>query len=665
MKRALLLVCCGALSACFPFDDRVDDLCDAGLLIGCPTGADAGTDAGLDDAGAVSFDGGPFCKNAWCWENPARVPGVNLGSIWGTSDTDVWVAGGSGVVAHYDGTTWSPTPLRDAFAGDTVVDSVAVDREGVVSFCGDKLRPAQFTDGQLDVLVLQDQTFCSAVDSWNGVTVFLSLSVDDTSWVKSEGSGSVEALSLLTAPTGSHRHGGVAIDDDASISVIETDTSTIARNDDTRGPLTLPDGGLVDTVMRLRRDPNGTVRALGNHCETSSQCTSTLGVWSGTAWVGTERFTGVALSDLAAERLSTGETQWLYVGDTGFIGASSDTGPVRTLASTTDGVGNSIATWLSPTRTVWTAGEGGQVLRLKRTADGGFGAREVVSQQPQFAIQDLWLNGTDAYAAGDNGTVWTKGADGGWSFTTGFNGAHIIAYVRTGRGSVTLHEDGYVRLGDGGVIGAQLPLVDSLNVRSGGLAVTPDGGVLIAWGSVVYRTTNFSTYTQDSNWSEFTHATDVVVEPSGDVWFSNVSVSNSSFVDGGVTHYFAGDAGGGNGTVYSGEPVYAVALATDGGVFALGHQHVLRCDSLGCQAVRSSGSSQPVSLWVDAQNRAWVLDRDGRVCWGDAFQGWSCDDPFWSGGDYLERLPLRIRGTADRVYVVGGYGNIISRPLPP
>lgn len=45
----------------------------------------------------------------WCWENPLPH-GISQAKVWGSSGKDLWVAGESGAVLHYDGTTWLQVP---------------------------------------------------------------------------------------------------------------------------------------------------------------------------------------------------------------------------------------------------------------------------------------------------------------------------------------------------------------------------------------------------------------------------------------------------------------------------------------------------------------------------------------------------------------------------
>lgn len=715
MKRAWLIVCCGALSACFPFDQRVDELCDAGFLTGCPTGDDAGADggdldagndagtfdagddagiadagddagitdagddagvadAGMNDAGSTdagvpdagppfTFDGGAYCKGVWCWENPSAVPGVNLDAIWGTSSTDVWVAGGSGVVAHFDGTGWSPAPFFQQLGGDTELWTAATDSQGRVYFCGNGMAAIGFgSDGTVITPGFSNQTACSGVDWWNQSTLFVSYGASQTSYLLPD-EGAPMSVTLPSDITDIYTHVRARLDDDGTVAVIEYGANgySIAR-DDLRTFMRRDDGGVVPYITSLRRDPRGTLRALAF----DSDSNSAMGAWddANQRWAAIDRTDGGRLWDMAPEALSDGGTLWFYVGANGYLGFSSENGRTQQLSGIDYQYGDLYGAWRAPgDGAFWAVGEGGQVFRTSRLPDGGFGPRTVMTQQMQQTIQDLWVAGPTKYAAGDNGTVWTKGVDGGWSWTSGFNGAHIISYVRTSQGSVTLHEDATVRLGSGAIIGAALPSLPTLYTRNGALAVMPDGGVIVAWGDRTYRATNFTSLDMLPSQSAFSHATDLVVEPSGVMWAGGISGADSSNINGGISRFTEGTFS--NPTLYSGQPVYAVSLATDGGVFALGQQDVLRCDASGCVPLTSTGAYQPVSLWVDAQNRVWVLNQKGQVCWGDATQGLTCDPPFWSGGDYIARLPLRIRGDASRVYVVGAYGGIISRPLPP
>jgi hypothetical protein len=105
------------------------------LLASCATtedGAAPPTDdpsklpeAGISDSGdaQVPVDGGcnaadPACvtkpiscdEAAWC-PVPANVTNFALTAVWGSSKDDVWASGSGGTVIHWDGATWTPTPV--------------------------------------------------------------------------------------------------------------------------------------------------------------------------------------------------------------------------------------------------------------------------------------------------------------------------------------------------------------------------------------------------------------------------------------------------------------------------------------------------------------------------------------------------------------------------
>ncbi|MBN9161069.1 MAG: hypothetical protein J0I07_08905 [Myxococcales bacterium] len=84
-------------------------------------GTSDGNDAGLSDGG-VDADcppSDPMCvpkpisceEAAWC-PVPTKVSSLYaLTAIWGSGKDDVWASGSGGTVIHWDGSTWTPTPL--------------------------------------------------------------------------------------------------------------------------------------------------------------------------------------------------------------------------------------------------------------------------------------------------------------------------------------------------------------------------------------------------------------------------------------------------------------------------------------------------------------------------------------------------------------------------
>ncbi len=86
LRAALLVVC----AACVSVQD----------FHGAPASADP--DAGSDaDPTLATGTAAP----RWQWANP-QPSGQSLYGIGGTSDSDIWVAGDGGVIAHYNGTLW-------------------------------------------------------------------------------------------------------------------------------------------------------------------------------------------------------------------------------------------------------------------------------------------------------------------------------------------------------------------------------------------------------------------------------------------------------------------------------------------------------------------------------------------------------------------------------
>ena len=102
------LLAAALLCSCLDFDTRLANCRDGGVWIcGAP---DAGA---IDGGGGGTFDGpaGLVCNRDWCWDHP-RPTGITLTAVWGTSASDIWVAGDLGTVAHFDGSTWT-SQVRD------------------------------------------------------------------------------------------------------------------------------------------------------------------------------------------------------------------------------------------------------------------------------------------------------------------------------------------------------------------------------------------------------------------------------------------------------------------------------------------------------------------------------------------------------------------------
>jgi hypothetical protein len=160
MRRALLLLCSGALVGCFNFQRALDDCKDDGGNWVCPrVSPDGGSGGGSGGAGGGSGGGGsggagggsgggvgggtgggsggsggsggaggagggsvlvgdggcpgtqqevplnPIGLQLWCWHNPFPN-GYDLNDVTGTSENDVVVVGGTDTVLRWNGTTW-------------------------------------------------------------------------------------------------------------------------------------------------------------------------------------------------------------------------------------------------------------------------------------------------------------------------------------------------------------------------------------------------------------------------------------------------------------------------------------------------------------------------------------------------------------------------------
>lgn len=79
---------------------------------------DAAQDAGCDAADPSCTTHVASCADvAFCAVTTNVSPFFVLKAVWGSGPNDVWIAGSGGTIAHFDGSTWVPTPstLRNTF----------------------------------------------------------------------------------------------------------------------------------------------------------------------------------------------------------------------------------------------------------------------------------------------------------------------------------------------------------------------------------------------------------------------------------------------------------------------------------------------------------------------------------------------------------------------
>ncbi|AKU93796.1 hypothetical protein AKJ09_00460 [Labilithrix luteola] len=84
--------------------------CSSSDSSGTGDSLDGGTDAGPTDASSAEVDaegGVPTCNASFCRTSLPDLSGVAINASWAVSESDVWVGGSGGFVAHFDGTSWT------------------------------------------------------------------------------------------------------------------------------------------------------------------------------------------------------------------------------------------------------------------------------------------------------------------------------------------------------------------------------------------------------------------------------------------------------------------------------------------------------------------------------------------------------------------------------
>jgi len=157
MRRVALALAALATASCIDFDARLALCADGGGLC-APDGGGGGVGGGGGGlgggggggvgggAGGVgggsggSGDGGAFCVNGFCWVNPYPF-GEDLTAATGTSESDVWVGGPGGFIAHWDGASWSDRRIPGGLSSSTDLDNVTslLAAQGEVWAAGDHL----------------------------------------------------------------------------------------------------------------------------------------------------------------------------------------------------------------------------------------------------------------------------------------------------------------------------------------------------------------------------------------------------------------------------------------------------------------------------------------------------------------------------------------------
>lgn len=678
MKRALLVVCCGALSACFPFDDRVDELCRDGGLSNCPVadaGADGGdlvdsgspdagdddsgvpdagppdagepdggandagmndageTDAGIDDAGTMDAgtidDGGQqlICKHGWCWENPLPLGAVSLDAIWGNSDNDFWVGGGGGLVFHYDGSRWQKEALSDTLAWNNIIQFGFVTDTGENWVCPSNAQPLQ----------LNGSTFpgwstgvCGVADWWAGETYFGSLA--NSPLLRST---APELPTINDAPLPDTRlvmgvgANAIAIAEDGNSS------GTIAWYDDAGSHRSLlfnaNDGGQLRWIQNFARGPGDELYALANGFNVV-----TVGRLVDGGWVFQPLPSGLpVLFDFGY----AADGGWWFIGNEIYFAAGvSDPLQPPVIAPTL--YQSLYAGWESPSGTLWSVGSGGLVKRNGQLKTPLIQAPvfDVLPDDPAIAVGGF---------SGNPGTIWRH--DGGAWVNASLSGNRILAASRHADGGlVTFNLDGQAFNGT-------TPLtIGSVNTDRATMAVDTDDAIWLAtpdavqfWSSVGHAVVPAPTNTEFS---------DLVAGPDGGVFITLRDVTG--MMSGGLA-FMRAETDAGLGWLAQNTSLNAVA-AFNGGVAAIGPDDVQVCNPT-CNMAASAPNGSPLSLVALTDNDFWLLQNSGVVL-------------HWTGSTWEETTPpineyflvSRMRATRDgkTLYLVGDDGAILRRSLP-
>lgn len=549
--------------------------------------------------------------------------------------------------------------MSDALASVSVVQAAVVTDAGRHWLCGENLGAVGFEGPTFSpVQGIGDlPARCSFVDRLDGRTAF-------TNYVAGGAFGGA-VLDDNDTVTHFQLHGDdggfgdiywnlrVALDRDGGVVVTEYgDTTGPIVHNDGRYLVSLSDAGSSSYVRSIRRDAQGRVAAL------ASSPSMAVGFWSESTsgWSSSWNVTSASLNDMAVGAQPDGGERWWFVGNDSYVSYASR-GGVPTVVPIPD-TGNYLGAWLSPQGTLWAVGEGGQVVRVPTPVDGG---PAVIATGPgEREVHDLVVTGNNWFAVGGGGSTWSFDA-GTWRYAVGTTTTLIGVLERPDGGFSTLNEQGVLRVG-----GMNYALDASVDGEDrGGLQRGPDGRI---WASLGNK---LGDYGPNAQWNVralsstgFSHSSSVAVDSSGVVWVGmNAKGSSYEYFDGGVAYFNPAD--GGLGAFPLGMRVFSVT-PSGAGVLVGGFYGSFQCTLSGC------GPMDPwpeilevVSVWVDGAQRVWLLDRNGVVRWRESSTAtWLTDVVPWSRGSDVDPVPLRIKGNATHVFVVGGWGAIISRPLP-
>lgn len=662
MKRALLIFFCVTGSGCFPFDETLANRCDGGGLTDCPSpdsGEPTGPDGGPGDDGGVNDDGGTpdggpddggtpdggaadagpltgACKHSWCWEHPGPIGSPSLWSVWGTSDTNLWVGGEGGLVLHFDGTSWTTEPVSETLLS-AVVRAGFTTPGGETWFCASNNGPMQLTGEVLSTW--PTGASCGSADWWNGDMYFVA--EGDGPVVRSPGpslgppTSTVSVYDRFSLGAGSN---GVLVGGSSSTPLgLFIDWFGPGETDGHRGQLINgADGGTYDFFIRsINRGPDDELWLLAYA--------------PGVNMIGKLTDAGVTLQVLAEPNTSLND--FGYVPDAGwwFIGGNAYTAtgsvdPFSLPASSTTYYQSLYAGWQSPQGTLWAVGEGGLVRR------NGVAVTPYL-QPPVFDLITTEPVTAIGGNPGSTGAILRRGDGGVWTpvLPNPPNTLLAVSRMRDG-GLVTFDVTGKTTEGS-------IPLSNSAepaNAARATLAVDP------------FDTIWLETPNQLSYWAG--DKQQHLLAPSTGLEFSDLTIAH----DGGVLFTLRDPGGneavgglatlaadGGLEWIVTGKRLDAVAAWEDG--YAAVSANNMQICAPTCFPWTPAPGGSPLSLAAFSSSEMYVMHHNGSIY---QFTG-----PSWLNvsppvGDFFQAGRLRASADGQALYMVGDNGAILRRSRP-
>lgn len=672
MRTTLRFVCLLllALSACRDFDLRLEQVCANAPW--CVDGGevDAGFDGGEGGGGGSLSplplrDAGCIGLGAWCWESPSPLGMSDLAFVVGTSDTDVYVTGGGGLIAHWDGRTWRQVDFEPALESpvEPTIRVLQPRGEGYL-VAGEAMSVWVSGDGGWARLPMSQVDHRFGVAATDAGVYLLRNSSPNVDLVRANGT-----VATFTRPD--------LVDSTEAIVFHEGELYFAVHRSVGGSGIQFYDGGFA-TLQLLGGEITGTpTRFAMLQGKPVMLFTDGRAVqWQdATAWRELPPFeTGGWIPEAHAFHEVGGGYEW-WVGGQGMEIKYRGERPGMPI---TYGEGSSFvrAGWMSPSGRFWAVGGNGRVERVG-SSDPAYEDLGSLAGPP---IKDLAVDGEFGAAAGDQGVFWLRTA-AGWTRATTSVDAPVGVDVQGDRfcfvnfegvvwcspvstpSPVEVYAIDLVAL-DGGATGATTAL------RGGGMGIAANGRLRASVGGVV------AIEDDDGGWLTANPGlggitTDLVPTDDG-AWVATATLRPSGqYVSQGHVTFFdgqtfqacplPGDAVNGG--------VYALAAADGGNVLAAGQGWLGLCSSTGAyQPMALSGTENGsvfTSVFLDARGTVWLLTQSGVVYRRAAGASTFTRDRTPLGWSVTSALDaVRITGDASSLWVGVGAGGVLRRPLP-